>query len=1247
MTTGKLAKRYNPVRSLGEGAMGIVWLVDDLVERRQVALKAIGRARGGEDRVRTALAFKQEFRLMTRLRHPNCCGVYDYGVLEDGAPFFTMEVVPGHGLDELLPLDPATLRDVLAQLLRALGHVHDLGLVHGDVKPQNVRVTPEGLVKLMDYGLMERAGRTGAAIRGTLAYLAPEVVRRATVDQRADLYAVGSLAYELWTGRPPFLKARPLDVLRAQVEERAQPIARLKQGLDEDLERLIMRLLAKDPLERPQSAYEALAEIGFEGAEAGGTRLLTSAMVGREAELATLGKLREAIGQGRPGGLVALWGPPGVGKSRLVGEFRFEVQLAELPVAASPNHEFAQSPYGPIVRLLRGLMPAFKAHVRDELDRLAPVLAKVLPELGVTPAPELDPPSTEKMRLQSVMADILLALARAAGLVLVLEDWQWADPLSEQFLDHLARNLGEAPLVVIVTSHRDPTGSGTAGGWRERAACLPLGGLAAEAVGRVMASMLGVAEVEPALVTRMATLSEGNPYMVEIILEHAVEIGALTRDRGKWSYTEPPNVEALPQDLRALQALKLERLDGPARQLARTASAVGYTFDLALLKRVTGLEEETLFAAVDALVANHVFVETDEGVYRFARDQLQDVLYLSLDPAERTEMHTAIARAMEATAQAQPESDVALDALTMIADQFMRGSLPEKTIAYCLLAGVRHARLFATDDAARYLEAGLAHLQAQGEARWRRAKLDYLAHLGDVRRLLGDYDAGRAHYEGAVPLAQLLGDRYRECRMWISLAKIHQATQRFPEALAAADRGVAIASAISDEGEAARGLMTSGRVRYFAGDVAGAIADHERARTVAEAGGDPAKAHLAAAFLGYLLVGAVPERKAEGLDLMEDAVSYLEAVGDKVGLNNTLDFLGNAQLASGDAQAARLTFASKLAICREIGYRDEEAVAHVNLASAALRLGDFRAARAEAEAAAARSSFMPLACAKSYAGLADAALGALPDALSQARAGLTIARDRKHRYLESVVLPPYLDLVLHLGRLDEAREEAQALAVLIAETGHQDAEPALAVARAELVAREGRAAEATREAAGAVEAARRHGARGIEARALVLQARVALEAGLWKDADQALAGARPLVVALGLLPLQVELDLVAGDHELAVARPEAAAAFFEAAEQTARAIATPLPLALARFGLAASRPYDPASPGLARAAGEILTDLVAALPAADRAAFLAYAERRRVVEGNYVGHSLPRRTAGGPGKTAPLPPLAEDLWKRL
>jgi serine/threonine-protein kinase len=198
----QLTNRYKILSTLGEGGMGVVFLVEDTTSNRQMALKVLSKIAG--DPHEALLRFKQEFRTMTRLRHPNTVEVYDYGQLSDGTPFFTMEVVPGQGLDESLPIASEQFRPVAQQLLRALGYIHRQGLVHCDIKPENIRITPDGVVKLMDFGLMVDAGTSGGTIRGTIAYMAPEVARRGEIDARADLYSFGALAFHLLAGEAPY-----------------------------------------------------------------------------------------------------------------------------------------------------------------------------------------------------------------------------------------------------------------------------------------------------------------------------------------------------------------------------------------------------------------------------------------------------------------------------------------------------------------------------------------------------------------------------------------------------------------------------------------------------------------------------------------------------------------------------------------------------------------------------------------------------------------------------------------------------------------------------------------------------------------------------------------------------------------------------------------------------------------------------------------------------------------------------------
>ncbi|MDB5097909.1 MAG: putative serine/threonine protein kinase, partial [Cyanobacteria bacterium RYN_339] len=358
MTTDLLANRYRPLRPLGEGAMGLVWLVDDTSTGEQVALKAISRKIGATDK--SILQFKQEFRLMTQLRHPNCCEVYDYGVLESGEPYFTMEVVPGKGLDELVPLKPGDFSAIMGQLALALGYVHQLGFVHRDLKSANVRVKPDGTVKLMDYGLMEHAGRGGEGIAGTIGYMAPELIKRAPLDQRADLYSLGCLGYEMLTGRLPFTGERPMDVLRAHVQERPVPPTSHRAGLAPAQEKLVLGLLAKEPIDRPQSAVTVLDALGIEAPPGIGGNLLSAPLLGREKESAALSEGLERVAKGGTAGFYVLSGPAGIGKSRLVDELRCRALLENIPCGMGKMDHQDVVPYAAFTTAVRDVVPALR-----------------------------------------------------------------------------------------------------------------------------------------------------------------------------------------------------------------------------------------------------------------------------------------------------------------------------------------------------------------------------------------------------------------------------------------------------------------------------------------------------------------------------------------------------------------------------------------------------------------------------------------------------------------------------------------------------------------------------------------------------------------------------------------------------------------------------------------------------------------------------------------------------------------------
>lgn len=253
-------------RPLGEGGMGAVFVARDLELDRDVALKLLSRALVGDDA--SQRRFEREARLTASLDHPNIVPIYAVGAFE-GRPFLVMKLVLGRPLQTLLaerrgPWDWPSARAVLAPLLDGLGFVHARGLVHRDVKPNNVVVDATGHVTLLDFGLVKVAEEgltTPGQMVGTWRFMAPEqMFGDRVVDARADLYAVGLIAHRLLCGALPF-KGDAATVARAKLEERLRPARELNPRVSPPVEAVLQRVLRATPTERHDNAAAFLEDL--------------------------------------------------------------------------------------------------------------------------------------------------------------------------------------------------------------------------------------------------------------------------------------------------------------------------------------------------------------------------------------------------------------------------------------------------------------------------------------------------------------------------------------------------------------------------------------------------------------------------------------------------------------------------------------------------------------------------------------------------------------------------------------------------------------------------------------------------------------------------------------------------------------------------------------------------------------------------------------------------------------------------
>ncbi|HVV84899.1 MAG TPA: AAA family ATPase, partial [Kofleriaceae bacterium] len=588
--------RYDVVGRLGQGGMGTVHDGVDRERGTRVALKTLSAVDGA-----AALRLKREFRAVADLAHPNLAGAYELACV-DGLWFFAMEHVDGVGFtrwargpsrdeqatarmpltqqaidsgaptqeltEELAitrapapappaasaPLRPlAIVRAALAELARGLAALHAAGLWHGDVKPENVLVRADGSVVVVDFGLVEpvdeRGGRggQGGSTGGTPLYMAPEQLGAGQPGPASDWYAVGTMLYEVLTGRLPFDAESLLDLYFQKSHQVPVAPRELVPEVPEDLSELCMSLLQAAPERRPSGAE--LVRL-FAGDEVAGRLAadgpVRSGFVGRKRELRVL---EQAYGLARGGQAMVVHavGPSGIGKTAMLRSFTRGVEDVDGAIVLRGRcYERESVPYkafdgivdalaerlrGIKARLVAELVPAHGAELAQVFPALAGLPGLVAAD-AVASAPGVEAVELRR-RAWAALAELLDRLAVARPLVLSIDDLQWADADSAGLLATLVADPGRRHQLVLVGYRQaDAEANPVLRGYLELAARLaaerrlveiavgPLPRAEAELLARTALRGLGGAADEASL-RFLADEASGVPFFIEELARFA------------------------------------------------------------------------------------------------------------------------------------------------------------------------------------------------------------------------------------------------------------------------------------------------------------------------------------------------------------------------------------------------------------------------------------------------------------------------------------------------------------------------------------------------------------------------------------------------------------------------------------------------------------------------------------------------------------------------------------------------------
>ena len=741
------------------------------------------------------------------------------------------EQAPTH-LSELEPSRLARLLTLIRRLCTPLAFLHGEGLVHRDLKPSNIFVRNDDTPVLTDFGLAwyprDSEGRERlddlAGMAGTIGYMSPERIRGESEDPRSDLYSLGCILYEGVAGRPPFSGTGTAELLDKHLLATPAPLSMIVLGVPPSLENLILGLLAKNPQDRPGHASDVADVLATLGAKpwpgtslpAPKPYLYRPSLAGRDRELAGLQAVLRQAEEGR-GALTVIAGPSGIGKtalamalSRLAWHQGWQVVTGECVPVASYAADTRAAPLHPFARLLATAVETCQRspeRAPELLGQDAGFLIPYEPTLGslpgVHPPPEAStlPAEASQVRVIQALSGVVGRLAEHRPLLLIVDDLQWADTLSLDFLQSLGpEHFGvRGRRLAVVATLRMEEGATSLRRLLENphARGVTLDPLSREAIADLVGAMMAQPEPPPGLIELAWRSSEGHPLLAGETVRTALEQKLLSRDEaGQWQLrtgAEGDLAGAQPQRLTTLLERRLNGLSIRARKLMQMAAVLGREVDIRLLDALANLlQAQGPGESLDELAelrAAQVLEERSRERFRFCHDRLREMAYELIPEPERPAMHRAAVAVLESREKAG--ADITAELATIAFHSLQAQDIP-RAIDYSERAGVVALSRAANAEAARLFRQAISlaaplpgNVADIRRARWERLAAEALDGIGDL-------DSAKAHLQRA---AALLGwpEPTSQTRMvaglvWQLAVQIVRRNLRGPRAFTGRDR---------------------------------------------------------------------------------------------------------------------------------------------------------------------------------------------------------------------------------------------------------------------------------------------------------------------------------------------------------------------------------------------------------------------------------------------------------------------------
>lgn len=701
----------------------------------------------------------------------------------------------GQPLDVILADKPIQLRrflEIAVGIASALRHVHELGLIHKDIRPANIFIEESGNVRLMGFGFASHLPRerqaevSPAVMEGTLGYMAPEQTGRInrSVDHRSDLYSLGITLYEMVVGALPFAASDAIEWVHSHIARQPPPPSLRREGIPPQIDAIILKLLAKNAEDRYQTSAgvehdlrrcirdlrepRTLAPFPLAEHDQPNRLLISEKLYGQEQAISALGAAYQRAAQGRFE-VVLVSGNSGVGKSSAVNELLKSIHLAHGMSAAGKVDQYKRDiPYSSLTEAFQNLvrhilsqddsgLRRWRLAITTALGANARLVSDLFPDLGLVlqeqPSAPIVPDQEAKARLHDVFRRFVSTFAQPEHpFALFIDDLQWLDAATVDLLKWLLTQ-GGIPYFLFIGAYRT-TGADSSPGL---ASLLSTISTAVETPTEVTLSALSVHHVtclfadalrtKPEEVNPLAKLvfrkTQGNPFFVVQFLSTLYADGLLTfepTDRTwRWDL-ERIQKQGITENVAQLLAAKLGKFKGPELESIKQFACLGNTALTSTLRRMLNASEAEVVSRFRPFVSADL-VHKFEQRYSFAHDRVREAAYALIPESSRPMVHLGVGRALlESVEEGMLEGHIfeVVNQLnygaTLVDSPRERRRLAELN----LIAGRRAKAAVAYESALTYLEAGCAFLSSHCWHTEYRTAFDLAFHRAECKFLIGE-----------------------------------------------------------------------------------------------------------------------------------------------------------------------------------------------------------------------------------------------------------------------------------------------------------------------------------------------------------------------------------------------------------------------------------------------------------------------------------------------------------------------------